>query len=367
MLAIRLFYVLAFLSSSKLCLGHDGYSYPTSKHHLKWNGKCAMVPLELDYKSGRGKTYQNAYESYFAFYTCKGRSCDKTVMHAIRMDDYFRSTSSCVQDYCDQCNGEHCTSDCRNYVKMTSMSDDGKRTYNGCTAITSIEGLRYYYGPKCTIDGHVTMGYYFDKHCQINATRRRGIISTESFTSLDVFGFVQSICSNCNYFEACQGIYNSSFACMEGNGTFLWAGSNINLIDAVSADGYNYKSRREENFNDGDDEYELEKEEKIRTETFQTATKICIEVNSVKHLQEKSIRNITAYYIRELGIMLMDLFIMAGIVAVTAGIAFLVVAHSYYARHHAPWAQESVVTLNYCDSESEVTDTSRRDCISVDE
>lgn len=194
MRAVLLSNLLLFLSSSKLCLGYGDYSDITSKYHLKWNGKCTLVPAGLNYNFRTGASYQTVYESYLAFYTCKGWYCDKTVERAVRMDDFFRATSSCVQDYCFQCNDENCSIDCKNYAKMTSLiSDDGNGTYNGCSAVTSLEGLQYYYGPQCTVDGQITMGYYFDRHCQVSARRSSNIYSSESFITFDVFRFVQSV------------------------------------------------------------------------------------------------------------------------------------------------------------------------------
>ena len=205
MWAVRLLYLLTFLLSSKVCVSYDSYSHLSSSHHLKWNGKCTSVPAGLNYDYRKGKSYETNYESYFAFYTCKGWSCDKTIERAIRIDDYFTATSGCVQDYCAQCDDESCSLNCEVYANMTS--DYGNSTYNGCSATTSSEGLRYYYGPQCTDNGDVTMGYFFDRHCQLNATRRRNIYSPESFISFDVFSFVQSVRLNesdlgrCNYIE----------------------------------------------------------------------------------------------------------------------------------------------------------------------
>lgn len=194
MWAVIILHFLTFLSSPYVCLGYDGYSDLTSSHNLKWSGKCTSVPAGFNYNYRKGKSYETNYESYFAFFTCNGWSCDKTVERAIRVDDYFRATSGCVQDYCAQCSDAGCSSNCNTYGNMTSLTDDyGNSTYNGCSATTSSEGLRYYYGPQCTDDGNVTMGYFFDKHCQLNATRRRNIYSPDSFISFDVFRFVQSV------------------------------------------------------------------------------------------------------------------------------------------------------------------------------
>lgn len=115
----------------------------------------------------------------------------------MRMDDYFRATSGCVNNYCDLCDDDDCSSDCERYALMAAAtSEDGNSTYNGCSATTSSEGLRYFYGPQCTDEGDVTMGYYFDKQCQLNATRRGSIYSPESFVSFDVLSFVHSVSLN---------------------------------------------------------------------------------------------------------------------------------------------------------------------------
>jgi hypothetical protein len=195
---MRDFYVhiLTFLSLSAPCLSQD-----YSNSHLKWNGKCTPVNAGFNENYRRGNSYETNYESYLTFYTCKGwyQSCDKSVEHAIRMDDYFLATSSCVQDYCNTCDSDSCTSDCEMYADMTMSSryyiESGNNTYNGCSVAKSLEGLRYFYGPQCNDDGDLTLGYFFDKNCQLNATRRGHINSTESFIDFDVFSFVHSVSS----------------------------------------------------------------------------------------------------------------------------------------------------------------------------
>lgn len=171
------------------------YTDLTSSYHLKWNGKCTSVPSGLNYNFRKGKSYEINHESYLAFRVCRNSfSCDKNVEHAVRLDDYFKATSGCVADHCSQCSNEECTANCEKYALMAeATSDNGNSTYNGCSATTSSEGLKYYYGPQCTDDGDMTMGYFFDMHCQLNATRRGDIYSPEDFVSFDVFNFVQSV------------------------------------------------------------------------------------------------------------------------------------------------------------------------------
>ena len=163
------------------------------------------------------------------------------------------------------------------------------------------------------------------------------------------------ICSDCSYFGVCEGIYNLSFACMSKNGTFLWAGDDILLVDETNV--YSGDRRIEEveehnynnNYDDRGDEYlieEGEEEKEIREATFAFAEEICMEVNTLEHIQDEMNRNITAHYLRETGIILGDMSIVACIGAVIVGIAFLFVAHAYYARHQARWTRERVESLN---------------------
>jgi hypothetical protein len=191
----RLIYSLALLSILQPCFSQYEYSDLTSSYHLKWNGKCTSVPAGLNYNYRKGKSYEINHEYYLAFHTCKSSfSCDRSVEHAVRLDDYFRATSGCAQDYCDQCDGDKCSANCELYTLMAAATiEDGNSTYNGCSLTISSEGLRYYYGPQCTNDGDLTMGYFFDKHCQLNATRRGNIYSPESFVAFNVFYFVQSV------------------------------------------------------------------------------------------------------------------------------------------------------------------------------
>ncbi|KAL7522386.1 hypothetical protein ACHAWX_007070 [Stephanocyclus meneghinianus] len=378
MWAVIILHFLTFLSSPYVCLGYDGYSDLTSSHNLKWSGKCTSVPAGFNYNYRKGKSYETNYESYFAFFTCNGWSCDKTVERAIRIDDYFRATSGCVQDYCAQCSDAGCSSNCNTYGNMTSLTDDyGNNTYNGCSATTSSEGLRYYYGPQCTDDGNVTMGYFFDKHCQLNATRRRNIYSPDSFIYFDVFRFVQSICSDCSYFGLCEGVYNSSYACMGNNGTFLWVGDDILLVDDLNA--YGGKRRTEEveeynytnNYDVRGNEYEMEEEEEeedIRVTTYAFAEEICMGVNTLEHMQDEIRRNITAHYLEEMSVILAGMSIVACIGAVVAGLAFLFIAHTYFVRRHARRPRERVESIDDYNSYSrdEFSMTSTDDGASID-
>jgi hypothetical protein len=189
--------------------------------------------------------------------------------------------------------------------------ENGNSTYNGCSATTSSEGLRYYYGPQCTNDGDLTMGYFFDKYCQLNATRRGIIYSPESFVAFDVFYFVQSvsltlsgilirifnspsellsaqICSDCSYFGVCEDIYNSSYTCTSSNGTLLSIGDNIEIeeeeieeedesdeIDGVErrteedADVYDYEE--DVNYDDDDEAYEQEEQKQEAAKEYNVA------------------------------------------------------------------------------------------------
>jgi len=163
---------------------------------------------------------------------------------------------------------------------------------------------------------------------------------------------------------------------MGNNGTFLWVGDDILLVDDLNA--YGGKRRTEEveeynytyNYSDRIYEYEIEEEEEdIRLTTFAFAEEICIGVNTLEHMQNEISRNITAHYLQEMSVILADMSIVACIGAVVVGIAFLFIAHTYFVRHHARRSRERVESMDDYKSYSldEFSMTSTYDGASVDD
>lgn len=163
---------------------------------------------------------------------------------------------------------------------------------------------------------------------------------------------ISKICSDCSYFGVCEDIYTSSYGCRTNYGTLLSIGDDIAIDD---------EDEEEENNADGverrvqEDDYEEEvyeekaegaKEETIRSTTLSFAEEVCFEINYLEHLQEELLRNTTTNYLKEGGMVLKDLSkIMCGIGAIL-GVGFLFVAHTYYARHKARWAESKRGALN---------------------
>lgn len=164
---------------------------------------------------------------------------------------------------------------------------------------------------------------------------------------------------------------------MGNNGTFLWVGDDILLVDDLNA--YGGKRRTEEveeynytnNYDVRGNEYEMEEEEEeedIRVTTYAFAEEICMGVNTLEHMQDEIRRNITAHYLEEMSVILAGMSIVACIGAVVAGLAFLFIAHTYFVRRHARRPRERVESIDDYNSYSrdEFSMTSTDDGASID-
>ena len=212
-------------------------------HHLKYQSCMRLRGGAW----GDSKTYNNPYltyqyDQYVTYHSCKknglwgfNAQCQSKIDYMVPIENYFESTASCVNNYCENCYAtcgistnsslswsaqrcfDKCTANCDYYYEMTENAyTDG---FSGCSLVA---GTYYYYGTKCTDDGSMQMGYYQDNSCKVKVNNKISTKGTNStFLSFDVFKFVDSICMNCTSGGSCEEVYDSSFHCNHRNGSAI--------------------------------------------------------------------------------------------------------------------------------------------------
>ena len=164
----------------------------------------------------------------------------------------------------------------------------------------------------------------------------------------------------------CDDIYSSSFACNEEDAILLSVGAGILVVEEPDGkkrrlkdkdEAEHEESRDEENREldeaepEGEafeylyDDSEYEEEEaveakEIRMTTLSFAEEVCLDISTAEHLQQEINRNKNVYFMKVTGNILEDLSFVAIGFAIIAGVAFLVVARKYYARHRAKWSKD---------------------------
>mmetsp|Transcript_26236 Transcript_26236/g.54795 ORF Transcript_26236/g.54795 Transcript_26236/m.54795 type:complete len:502 (-) Transcript_26236:1058-2563(-) len=218
-------------------LGSSSSSGSISDYHLQFT-TCTSVEGSANknyHSTTRG--YRYAHHTYLHYHSCKnntnqnqgyffrhfwGSEMCHRVSHVIRLDDFFQSTKACVSDYCVACNAsctydgqcsDTCLDRCDSYYELT----EGTMDYYGCAGpYNATDGYEYYFGPVCSQSGGVTKSYFLDENCEISAFSVETIqFDDDPPSSLDVFKFVDSICTSCTVDDVCENVYDSSFHCSD--------------------------------------------------------------------------------------------------------------------------------------------------------
>ena len=349
-----------------------------SPYTLRFNGRCTSIKAGVNYNyHSDANHYANNYEQYLTFHTCPtskrlswGSGCNKAVEHNVRIEDYFASASSCVNDYCERCNYEcvqatsinatntvdfceaKCISSCNSYASMTGSNandayayDGGSYldTYYGCSQVTDqTQGYTYYYGAMCSEKGGLTMGYYFDEYCQVNATTR-SISSVASFIDFDVFGFVNEICSDS--FETYEAVYNASYSCTTNDGAYLESddsGYDRRLQEEGNSGDQGKDGNKEERHEREDNREEEDRNSRDKQEFEMSGEDVCFAVYTTEHFQSIRNKEIAVHYLKTTGGFMKHVSIIACYTMLICGAVFIFVSYSYYARHRG-WANAESV------------------------
>ncbi|EED93027.1 predicted protein [Thalassiosira pseudonana CCMP1335] len=326
-----------------------------SPYTLRFNGRCTSIKAGVNYNyHSDANHYANNYEQYLTFHTCPtskrlswGSGCNKAVEH--------NATSINATNTVDFCEAK-CISSCNSYASMTGSNandayayDGGSYldTYYGCSQVTDqTQGYTYYYGAMCSEKGGLTMGYYFDEYCQVNATTR-SISSVASFIDFDVFGFVNEICIAP---LTAVLILNRMIV-----GTYDNSGDQGK--DGNNEERHEREDNREEEDRNSRDSQEFE----------MSGEDVCFAVYTAEHFQSIRNKEIAVHYLKTTGGFMKHVSIIACYTMLICGAVFIFVSYNYYARHRG-WAngesvadftsvEESVADFTSVDEESYAVST----------
>lgn len=285
--------------------------------------------------------------------------CKVETEHTISIPDYFYATQSCVDAYCtecyNQCDGERnlqgeeendaqnnnggqqnqgydwssssmncnsCKTGCSSYATLAGMmgGNNNNRQYYSpyCTQVYDQSGTDYYYGPTCTSNGGVAMGFFFDNQCELNV--KKDVTIDESVStigaSFDLFSFVHGICHDCAT-GACESVYESAYHCSAENGTYVAEGGSI--INEYEG-GYNQNSK---------DEEDLEAAEELCVKTHKLKDIVFYHNHSSRVKAEKKAWEVVGFV--ALGLLLLGVA------------AFGFVSYTYYVRHCVDWGDSNLM------------------------
>ncbi|KAL9178745.1 hypothetical protein ACHAXT_003876 [Thalassiosira profunda] len=280
----------------------DGSGYPRQSY-LHFHS-CRKTKI----KSGGG---------YFSHFWTS--SACRSVSHVIRMDDYFRATENCIQDFCYECTGacateddcdEKCLEQCENYYNITGGYDE----YYGCSGpYDATDGNAYYYGPICSSKGGVTTAYFLDESCEVRA-ETSDIEFNNTVPLFNAFQFMNSTCNTCSEGDTCANLYDFSYHCSDMTNAAVAVGEEI--------DGQS------------DEEHANEK-------CYETST---AKWRSEYRAQSKGEKEARQQYV-------LNALLIIGIVVMLAGMVwFVVISHTYYVRHSATFGEESLCSRSYGES-----------------
>ena len=280
--------------------------------------------------------------------------------HTLSVPDYFYATQGCVDGYCSECynqcggrmlkeddeehddamnggwqqqrqgydwsstsmNCNSCKTGCASYATLAGNLGGNYDNYYPpyCTQVFDQSGTDYYYGPKCTENGGVQMGFFFDNKCELNVKKDVQIDeSTSSLSSsFDVFSFVHGICHDCAT-GVCESVYESSYHCTAENGTYVAEGGSI-MNEYEGGYGNNKDS------NDGE---ELEAAEELCVKTHKLKDIVYYHNHSSRVKAEKKVWEVVGFV--ALGIVLLGM----------AGFGF--VSYTYYVRHCVDWGDSNLM------------------------
>ncbi|KAL3791238.1 hypothetical protein HJC23_000855 [Cyclotella cryptica] len=325
---------LSFMACTKINTGERHDQYQSSAH-----------------------SYAYYVKQYFTFKTCyHGQSwkklyfweqgadevCKLNAEHTLSVEDYFYATSECVDNYCsacyNQCGGNgrglgeenggeqgydwssngmncyYCTKNCRSYATLHGNyggNNDGKYYSPHCTKVFDQSGTDYYYGPVCTEQGGVGMGFFFDNKCELNVKKEITIDESSSSvsSSFDVFQFVHEICHDCAT-DVCESVYNSAYHCSARNGTYITEGADI----LQEYEGYE--------------------------EDMEAAEELCLKTHKAKQIIYNHNHSTRASAVKReweaVG------FVALGLVLVGV-VAFGFISYTYYVRHCVDWGDSSLM------------------------
>lgn len=314
--------------------------------HLKYSGQCTRVRdgTNQHYKTS-SHSYRSNYKQVLTFRTCKGKShfwdlsfCNRTVQHVVEMEDYFKGTRNCMQDYCNECyssctNATTCHSSCATKCsKYYAMSE------NGCSQVYARNGNTYYYGPQCNDKGGMKMGYFYDNECQLRVEGTHvWAASGVSFLNFDVFKFVNDICTkDCTANGNCEDFYDTSSHCLRNLTAVAYTSPmRSSFVDEENEHG---DEHRNEVHGEGCEILYKAKQNSAKDASKSSSSSSSSSSSNNRSSSRNSRNQLTA------GKFVSSLFTTLVIVSAASLAAFLAVSYTYYARHRLSWGVSSLAT-----------------------
>jgi hypothetical protein len=219
-------------------------------------------------------------------------------------------------------NCNSCKTGCDSYATLAGLAGNGN--YNNfyppyCTQVFDQSGVDYYYGPMCTENGNVAMGFYFDNKCELSVKKDVTIDESGSSisSSFDVFSFVHGICHDCAT-GVCESVYESAYHCTADNGTYVAEGGSIM---SEYQGGYNQNSK------DGGEDMEAAEELCVKTHKLKDIVYYHNHSSRVK--AEKKAFEVVGFV--ALGLVLFGL------------VGFGFISYTYYVRHCVDWGDSNLM------------------------
>eukprot|EP00579_Thalassiosira_antarctica_P002153 CAMPEP_0201870392 /NCGR_PEP_ID=MMETSP0902-20130614/3493_1 /ASSEMBLY_ACC=CAM_ASM_000551 /TAXON_ID=420261 /ORGANISM="Thalassiosira antarctica, Strain CCMP982" /LENGTH=420 /DNA_ID=CAMNT_0048395985 /DNA_START=88 /DNA_END=1350 /DNA_ORIENTATION=- len=322
-----------------------------SDYYLQFT-TCTSITDEVN-KNYTNDGYSFSHQSFLHYHSCKdtnggyfsrhfwGAFMCHRVSHVVRMDDYFQSTKGCVQDYCDECtaacdNDGSCSSTCLEQCEGYYDLTEGSMDYYGCAGpYNATDGSAYYFGPVCSISGGVTKSYFLDEECEISADSSDAIQFNVTPPSLNMYKFVDSICSSCAGGDVCENLYDSSFHCSDRTMKAMAVGQSTSLQPSQSSQ-------------EGGDRWEFADEVCYKTSTD----------SQKEHYQVRSVSTHTRQTETALQQRLANVLIAFGIAVMTLGsVAFMFIWYKYHVRHSSSLCADSLCSDS---TDAESLDASQR-------
>ncbi|KAL3776843.1 hypothetical protein ACHAWO_004248 [Cyclotella atomus] len=335
---------LSFRACTKINTGKRNNDYQSSAHSYAYYVKQFLTFKTCYHGSNWKKLY--FWEQH------SDEVCKVETEHTISIPDYFYATQKCVDSYCTECynkcgerrlqedegndananqaydfnsasmNCNSCKSGCTSYATLAGILGDNysnNQYYSPyCTQVIDQSGVDYYYGPVCSSNGGVSMGFFFDNQCELNVKKDIAIDETSSTvsSSFDLFSFVHGICHDCAT-GICEDVYESAYHCTADNGTYVAEGGSI--INEYEG-GYNQNSK---------DEQDLEAGEELCVKTHKLKDILFYHNHSSRVKAEKKAWEVVG-------------FVALGLLVFGVA-AFGFISYTYYVRHCVDWGDSNLM------------------------
>lgn len=335
---------LSFTACTKINTGQRHNDYQSSAHSYAYYVK-QFFTFKTCY-------HGNDWKKLYFWEQGGDEMCKMQTEHTLSIKDYFHATADCVNGFCSacykQCEGGRrlgdeeedmnandndggaydwsqismkcnvCETGCSSYATLVANyggNDNNNVQSPYCTRVFDQTGTDYYYGPRCSDSGGVSMGFFFDNQCELNVKKDISVDESANSalsSSFDLFSFVHGICHDCAT-GVCESVYDAAYHCSNDNGTYVAEGS---YIVQEYEGGY------------GNDEA-MESGEELCSKTHKLKDIVYYHNHSSRIKTEKRIAETVG-------------FVLLGLL-VAGFAAFGFISYTYYVRHCVDWGDSNLM------------------------